>query len=120
MKNLTGFFSAYVSFTKIILLSFFIIFSCCAFAQQENNELDSLLLLVTQTTDSSTKKVDLLNDLAYAHYLKSEYKEAIECLKTAISLCEKYGNKRGLARSSGNLANVYIEVGNVNLITIVR
>ena len=105
-----------MSFSKTILLSFFIIFSCCAFAQQENNELDSLLLLVSQTADSSTKKVDLLNDLAYAHYLKAEYKTSIECLKTAINLSEKYGNKRGLARSSGNLANVYTDVGNVNLI----
>lgn len=114
-KNITGFLWNFVPFLKITLFSFFIISTCCANPQQADNEMDSLSILVTKTADSSFKKVDLLNDLAYAHYLKAEYKESIECLKTAITLSEKYSHKRGLARSSGNIANVYSEVGSISL-----
>lgn len=99
---------------RIILFLFIIIPSFCGFTQDEGNNIDSLKLLVVNTTDSTFKKVDFLNDLAYAHYLKTEYKESIECLQTAITLSEKYRHKRGLARSSSNLANVYKQTGNVN------
>ncbi len=62
--------------------------------------------------DSTTGRIDAINQLARVYFIRAEYKGALKHLLEAAELAEQIGDRKTLAFLWGNLGRVYTFMGN--------
>lgn len=100
------------SINKFIAAIFLLLFCSISFYAQNSQTVE--LLKALKSSDSDTAKANLLNQLSFA-YQSNDPGKALDYANQALSISEKIDNKRGIAYSLTNIANVYINRGEYEL-----